>query len=169
MDALDAILTRRSIRKYKKDPVDEQAITTLLAAAMSAPSANNQQPWRFVVITDRKTLDALTTVHPYADALKQAPLAVLICGDTERLPSEGFWEQDCAAATENLLVAATALGLGTVWLGCHPRVDRVTGIQRLLGIPKTVVPLSLVAVGVANEKKPKADRYDQRKIHNNRW
>jgi nitroreductase len=169
MDAVGAILTRRSIRKFKKDPVDGMSIKTLLAAAMSAPSARNQQPWRFVVITDREILDGLTTVHPYANPLKEAPLAVLICGDTEGLPSEGFWEQDCAAATQNLLIAANALGLGAVWLGCHPRADRVRGIQKLLGIARTVVPLSLIAVGRSNEVKAEEDRYDEKKIHYNRW
>jgi nitroreductase len=169
MDALEAILTRRSIRKYRKDPVDEESIRVLLTAAMSAPSARNQQPWRFVVIREREMLVALTNVHPYAGPLKEAACAVLICGDTKALPSEGFWEQDCAAATENLLVAATALGLGTVWLGCHPREDRVRGIQELLGIPKAVVPLSLIAVGHPDEAKPKTDRYDRKKVHYNRW
>ena len=169
MDALEAISRRRSIRKFTNDPVDEGSVRTLLAAAMSAPSANNQQPWRFVVVTDRETLVALTAVHPYSTPLKEAALAVLICGDTEKLPSAGFWEQDCAAATENLLIAATALGLGSVWLGCHPREDRVKGIQRVLGVPETVIPLALVAVGHPNEEKPKADRYDPEKVHYGRW
>ena len=169
MDALDAIVTRKSIRKYKKDPVDEKTIKTLLTAAMSAPSAGNQQCWRFVVVTDRPTLEALATVHPYANPLKEAPLAVLVCGELETELHSGFWEQDCAAATQNLLVAATALGLGSVWLGCHPRAERVKGIQKLLGIPKTVVPLSLVALGRSNEVKAREDRYDEKKIHYNRW
>jgi nitroreductase len=149
--------------------VDEKSIRTLLTAAMSAPSAGNQQCWRFVVITDRPTLDALTTVHPYANALKEAPLAVLVCADLDNETRSGFWPQDCAAATENLLVAANALGLGTVWLGCHPREDRVRGIQKLLGIPERVVPLSLVAVGRPNEAKATEDRYDEKKVHYNRW
>jgi nitroreductase len=169
MDALEAILTRRSIRKFKDDPVSDNSIRMLLAAAMSAPSARNQQSWRFVVITDRETLVALTTVHPYAGPLKEAPLAILICGDTRDLKSEGFWVQDCAAATENLLTAATALDLGAVWLGCHPRQERVTGIQKLLGIPEKVIPLSLIAVGYPEEEKPREDRYDREKVHYNRW
>ncbi|MBN2224610.1 MAG: nitroreductase family protein [Deltaproteobacteria bacterium] len=169
MDALEAILTRRSIRKYKNDPVDEVTIRMLLAAAMSAPSARNQQCWRFVVVTDRPTLEALATVHPYAKTLKEEPLAVLVCGDLDAEQTPDFWVQDCAAATQNLLVAANALGLGTVWLGCHPRADRVRGIQELLGIPKTVVPLSLVAVGRSDEVKGTEDRYDEKKVHYDRW
>jgi len=169
MDTLEAISRRRSIRRFTNDPVDEGTVRTLLAAAMSAPSANNQQPWRFVVVKDRETLVELTTVHPYSTPLKEAALAVLICGDTEKLTSAGFWEQDCAAATENLLVAATALGLGSVWLGCHPREDRVKGIQKVLGIPETVIPLALVAIGHPKEEKSKADRYDPAKVHHDRW
>ena len=169
MDALEAILTRRSIRKFKKDPVDEATIRKLLEAAMSAPSARNQQPWRFVVITDRETLIDLTTVHAYAKAVKEAPLAILVCGDLGAEQSAGFWVQDCAAATENILIAANALGLGTVWQGCHPREERVEGIQKLLGIPKTVVPLALVAVGHPDEEKPREDRYDETNIHYDRW
>jgi nitroreductase len=169
MDALDAILARRSIRKFKKDPVDEGTITKLLSAAMCAPSAGNQQCWRFVVVTDRPILDALVAVHPYASPLREAPLAILVCGDQDTELQSGFWEQDCAAATENLLLAATALELGTVWLGCHPRADRVKGIQKVLGIPKTIIPLSLVAVGRSNEVKAKEDRYDEKKVHYNRW
>jgi nitroreductase len=169
MDAMDAILTRRSIRRFKTDPVDEKTIKALLTAAMSAPSAGNQQCWRFVVITERPTLDALTTIHPYANPLKEAPLAILVCGDMDTELRSGFWEQDCAAATENLLVAATAMGLGSVWLGCHPRADRVKGIQKLLGIPKTIIPLSLIGVGRSNEVKAREDRFDEKKVHYNRW
>jgi nitroreductase len=169
MDALEAIFTRRSIRKFKEDPVDAGTVKKLLSAAMSAPSAQNQQPWRFVVVTDRALLADLTTVHPYAKALAEAPLAILVCGDLGAERSAGFWVQDCAAATENLLIAAAALGLGAVWQGCYPREDRVRGIQKLLGIPESVVPLSLVAVGYPNETRPREDRYDEAKVHRNRW
>jgi nitroreductase len=169
MDALDAILTRRSIRKFKKDPVDEGTIKQLLSAAMSAPSARNQQAWCFIVVTDRKVLNDLVTVHPYAKAVKEAPLAILVCGDLGAEQSPGFWVQDCAAATENILIAANALGLGTVWQGCYPREERVRGIQKLLGIPESVVPLSLIAVGRPDEKKAREDRYDEAKVHRDRW
>ncbi len=169
MDALDAILTRRSVRKFKKDPVDDKQIKTLLTAAMSAPSAGDQRCWRFVVVTDRETLDGLREYHPYADPVLQAPLAIVVCGDTDMELHADFWEQDCAAATENILIAANALGLGAVWLGCHPRADRVKGIQRHLGIPKRVIPLSLIAIGYSNEVKVREDRYDGKKIHRDRW
>jgi nitroreductase len=169
MDSLDAIMTRRSIRKYKSDPVDEKTVRTLLSAAMSAPSAQNQQCWRFVVVDERKTLNELAVVHPYAKALKEAPLAIVVCGDLDAQKTPDFWVQDCAAATENILVAAAGLGLGTVWLGCHPRADRVRGIQEVLGIPETVVPLSLIAVGRPNETKAREDRFDAAKVHRNGW
>ena len=169
-EGLDAILARRSIRKYTAQPVSEEAVRALLDAAMAAPSANNQQPWHFVVIRDRKTLDAISTVHPHAKMIREAPVAILICADTSVEPTPvGYWIQDCSAATENVLVGAQALGLGAVWLGVHPRQERVDGIRRLLGIPEHVVPLSLVPVGHPAETKPPAGRYLESRVHRDRW
>ena len=116
MDAMDAILGRRSIRGYTTRKIDPPLIEKLLRAAMAAPSAGNQQPWRFVVIDDRAVLDAIPKLHPYAEMLKAAPLAIAVCGQVEGLKHADYWVQDCAAATQNLLVAAHALGLGAVWL-----------------------------------------------------
>ena len=120
MDAMTTIMTRRSIRAYEAEPVSPELVETLLRAAMAAPSAGNQQPWRFVVIAERATLDRLAATSPYAGPLLRASLAVVVCGETlgERHP--GYWVEDCSAAMENLLLAAHALGLGAVWLGYHP-------------------------------------------------
>jgi len=166
---LDMILSRRSIRAYTPEPVTEEQIEQLLRAAMSAPSANNEQPWQFVVIDDRALLDIIPDdVHPYSQMLKEAPLAILICGEPRRQHHAGFWEQDCAAATENLLLAAHALGLGAVWLGVHPREKRVEGLRRLLRLPDDLIPFALIAVGHPAEKKPPADRYDPARVRRNR-
>jgi nitroreductase len=169
MEAMEAILGRRSIRRYDGRPVTEGQIEQILRAAMSAPSANNEQPWHFVVVTDRRTLDRIPTIHPYADMLKEAPLAILICGDTTLEKSPGYWVVDCAAATQNLLVAAYALGLGTVWLGVYPRQQRMSDIAQLLRLPDHIKPLALVAVGHPAEKKPANNRYDPLRVHRDLW
>jgi nitroreductase len=128
MDAIEAILGRRSIRSYTDKPVAKETVQQLLEAAMAAPSAGNQQPWHFVVVDDRALLEKITTVHPYAQMAKSAQLGILVCGDLSLEMHQGYWVQDCAAATENLLVAAHALGLGAVWTGVHPRSER-EGLQ----------------------------------------
>jgi len=163
MDALEAIFTRRSIRKFKTDPVAPDLVEILLKAAMQAPSANNLQPWHFIVITRREILDRIPTIHPYAAMLKQAPLAILVCGDRNLQPMEGYWVQDCSAATQNLLLAAHALGLGAVWLGVYPREDRIRGIRDLLHVPDEKAPLSLIAVGWPDEPKGRVNRFNPEK------
>ncbi len=169
MDTIKAILTRRSVRKYTAEPVTESNIKTMLCAAMSAPSAGNQQPWCFVVITERKTLDAIPDVHPYSSMLLQAPLAILICGDMQVEKHEGFWVQDCAAATQNLLLAARALDLGAVWLGVHPREEREKGLRDLLKLPQHIIPFALVAIGHAAVEQMQIDRYNEGCIYYNSW
>lgn len=169
MDAMEAILGRRSIRKYSEKAVPEDLVHELLTAAMAAPSAGNQQPWQFIVIDERRLLNAITEFHPYADALKQAPIAITVCGDMTLQKWEGFWVQDCSAAIENLLVAAHAKGLGTVWLGVHPIGDRASGLRNLLRLPDTIVPLAVIALGYPAEHKEPANRYDSSRIHRNGW
>ncbi len=169
VDAIEAILSRRSIRKYRSESVSADAVTTILQCAMAAPSAVDQQPWRFVLINEREVLDGCARIHPYAQMLKQASLAVLVCGDTSSLASPGYWPQDCAASTQNMLLAAHALGLGTCWCGVYPNEQRVAAFRKFLGIPDHVVPFSIVAVGHASEAKPPADRYDESLVHINRW
>ena len=169
MEAMDAILSRRSIRKYTEQPVPDEAVEELLKAAMSAPSAGNQQPWQFVVINDRGILDEIPKYHPYSAMLKEASVAILICGDVNSEKHKGYWVQDCSAATQNLLVAAQAKGLGAVWLGVYPREDRVAGIRKVLGLPEQIVPLSLIPVGYKGEEKPPANRYDASRVHHNGW
>ncbi|APC08377.1 nitroreductase family protein [Neomoorella thermoacetica] len=166
---LKSILARRSIRRYTGEPVATGDIKELLEAAMSAPSAGNEQPWHFVVITDRRILDEIPKVHPYSQMLKEAPAAILVCGDLQRQKHKGYWVQDCAAATENILLAAHAKGLGTVWLGVYPREERVAGLQKLLGLPEHIIPLSLIAVGHPAENKPPANRFDPSRVHLDRW
>ena len=166
---MDAILKRRSIRKYTGEPVPENALKDLLEAAMAAPSAGNEQPWHFIVIKDRAILDQIPRVHPYSQMIKQAPVAILVCGDLNLAAHGEMWVQDCAAATENLLIAVQARGLGAVWLGVYPREERMDGLRKLLRIPENVVPFSLIPVGYPAERKPPASRYKESRVHYNRW
>jgi nitroreductase len=169
MDALEAIMTRRSIRSYEDRPVSEEDLETLLRAAMAAPSARNEQPWHFVVARDPAVKDRIPDYHPYAACVLKAPLAVLVCADLEQESLRDYWEQNCAAAVENLLVAARALGLGTVWLGVHPREERVAGMRELFRLPDEIMPFCVVAVGYPAEDPGPADRYQPSRVHYDRW
>jgi nitroreductase len=169
MEAYETILTRRSVRAYIDQPVSDEMIHKLLVAAMSAPSAGNGQPWHFGVITERSVLNSLAELLPFGKMLQQAPLAIAVCGETKGQPFDGYWVQDCSAATENLLLAAHALGLGAVWLGVYPREDRVAGVRGLLGIPEPVTPLCVVSVGYPVEPGGATDRYRAERVHRERW
>ncbi len=166
---MKAIFARRSIRKYKSKPVERDKVEKLLAAAMAAPSAGNGQPWHFVVIDERDTLNRITEFHQYSQMLKEAPLAVVVCGDTGNERYSGFWVQDCAAATQNILLEAYELGLGTVWLGVYPNESHISNMRNLLNLPEEVFPLAIVAVGYPDEQKEPADRYTSEKVHWNGW
>jgi len=169
MELFEGILTRRSIRRYTNEKVSDDLIKKLLEAGMAAPSAGNQQAWHFVVINEHQILDEIPKFHPYSQMLKQAPIAILVCGNIKEETHKGYWIQDCSAATQNILLAAHGLGLGAVWLGVHPRKDRVDGIRKLLNLPDHIAPLSLISIGYPAEKKPKSERYDEAKISYNGW
>ena len=165
---MDVILSRRSIRKYTSQPVAKELVKELLECAMSAPSAHNRQPWQFVVIDDRSIMDAIPKFHPYSKMLAEAPVAILVCGD-EHAATDAFRVQDCAAATENILIGAHARGLGAVWLGVYPKEDLVAGIRRMVNTPEHIVPFALVSVGYPAEQKPPSNRYDGSRVHWNKW
>jgi len=169
METLEAIFTRRSIRSYTGQPVAPEHVELLLRAAMAAPSAGNQQAWEFVVVDDRHVLDAIPTVHPYAAMCSEAALVIAVCADVTRERYQGFWIQDCCAATQNLLLAAHDLGLGAVWLGIDPGGDRSRAIADLLQLPPAVQPLSLVAVGHPRQTREPEDRFQPARIHHNRF
>lgn len=163
------IFERRSIRKYTDKKMPPEVLEKLLRAAMAAPTANNQQDWEFLVIDDRKLLDSVPDFHPYSQMLKQAPAAIAVCADTNQEYNAGYWVQDCAAATQNILLEAQHLGLGACWLGIYPRQQRVDGLKKLLQLPENIMPLSLIAVGYPAEEKSPVDRFDKSKIHINKW
>ena len=169
MDAIEAILSRRSIRKYKKKPVSDELVKKLLEVGMSAPSAGNEQPWHFIILDDPHILSQIPTFHNHAQMLKDASLAILICSDMNLDKHNGMWVQDCSAATENILIAITAQKLGAVWLGIYPREERIEGLRKLLEIPEHIIPFSLISIGHPAEKTPKEKRYDESRIHHNKW
>ena len=163
---IDLIKGRRSIRKYTPEPVSEAEVRELLEAAMAAPSANNSQPWQFVVVRDKETKALLARTHRWSGMIAQAPLAIAVCGEKSR---SHYWVQDTSAATENLLLAAAALGLGAVWIGIHPDSEREAKVREALGIPERVGVLCLIAVGRPAEHKPPRYNYSEARIHHDRW
>lgn len=169
METMEAILTRRSVRRFTPAPVTAGQVETLLRAAMSAPSSSNAQPWHFVVISSRAMLDDLAEIHPSGPVLRAAPLAILVCADERAEKNPGRWMLDCSAAMQNLLLAAHALDLGAVWLAVWPNPERVAGVCRLLDLPENIRPLALAAAGHPAETPPAADRYDPARVHNERW
>ncbi len=163
---LSAIYARHSVRSYTKRAVSDEELHELLEAAMAAPSANNRQPWHFVVVRNRSTLDELAAVHPYGKMLAKAPLAIVVCGD----PSvSGWWVQDCSAATENILVAAAGIGLGAVWIGCHSRPEREAAVRRVLAIPESIGVLSTISIGEPERPAEARTRYDAERVRLDRW
>ena len=162
--ALDTIFSRKSVREYTNAPVEKEKLLTLVKAGMAAPTARNLQPWSFIIIDNPKLL------RPHAEVwglnmLKQAMAAIIVCGKKDEL----FWQQDCSAATENILLAAEYLGLGAVWCAGFPREDRVEIFTKNFNIPEDYLPLSLVAIGYPAGETPVKDKYKEEKIHWNRW
>jgi nitroreductase len=169
METLKAIHTRRSIRKFTADPVSDADIRELLAAAMAAPSAGNEQPWQFVVVTDRALLAEVPKIHPYAAMASSAPLAILVRGDLSLEKYGGLWVQDCSAATENLLLAAHDRGLGAVWTAVYPDEGRVKAFRKLFGLPERITPFAFVVIGRPAQEPRHEDRYLEDRVHRNGW
>lgn len=164
---MEAIMMRRSIRKYSDRPVEAEKIDKLLRAAMQAPSAGNQQPWEFIVVQDKETLAALSGVSPYAKLIASAPLAVIMLANDQRLQAGAYWEQDMSAATENLLLEAVNQNLGGVWLGVAPLEERMSFVSEVFGLEKGLMPFAIVALGypAESQKNSFTDRYDPSRIH----
>lgn len=161
MNSLDFIFQRRSIRKFTDAAVEDEVLEQLLRAAMAAPSAMNTKPWRFIVVREPDRLERLRGVMPFAKM--KAAAAISVCADLRgprNLVTGKFWQQDCSAATQNLLLAATALGLGAVWCGVAPMASLQKAVSSILELPAGVVPLNLVMLGYPAEEKPARTQYD---------
>ena len=166
METIEAITTRRSVRSFLDDDVSSDLIDKLISAAMLAPSAGNQQPWHFIVIRDGARRAAVPFFHPYCKMITQAPVAILVCGDPEGKKWPDFWVQDCSAAVQNLLLAARAEGLGTVWTGVYPMEERMKGCRETFVIPEHILPFALIPIGWPKDNSFKqVDRFKPELIH----
>lgn len=165
---LDIIYSRRSVRKYKNTPVEKEKLNEVLKAAMYAPSACNKQPWHYILCTDRQVINKVRSIHPYASMLDSAPACIIVCGDSELEYADGSYVQDCAASTQNILLAAKSLGLDTCWLGIYP-TELEPKFSELFKLPDTIKPFCAIAIGYGDEQKQKPDRFDENKIHYNKW
>lgn len=171
-EAIKNIMTRTSIRKYTDQPVSKADIETMLRAGMAAPTAVNKQPWHFVVVTDREQLNALATANRGTGMAAKAPLAIIVCGDMQKTLSgvgQGFWVQDCSAATENILLAANALGLGAVWTGLYPNEERAKAVRDIVKAPENIVPLCAIVIGHPAENPAPKDKWKPENVSYNNF
>ena len=169
MNTIDAIYTRRSIRKYKSDKLSPEIIDKLIRAGMQAPTAGNQRPWHFLVVDNTDLILQLPLVHPYAQMVREAPTIILVCGDLNEEKHVGFWDQDCGASTMCMCLAAHDLGIASCWLGVHPRQDRIDGIRDIFKLPANIIPYSVVVVGYPDEELELVDRFLPDRIHYGKW
>ena len=168
---MNEVLRRRSIRKYTDEQVSDEQLREILKAGMAAPSCKASCEWIFIIMRNREDFDAIMENHGYAHALKTASAAVLVCADLDRElePGEGWWIQDCSAAVENMLIQATDMGIGSLWLGIHPRKNRIEFIKELCSLPEHVEPLALVALGMPQKEKAPADRFLEDQVFDGRF
>ncbi len=169
MDVLEAIFTRRSIRKYSEGNITQDQLMTIIKAGCFAPSAHNRQPWHFVVIKDKEKLQAIAGVHTYGKMLPGADICIVVCGDKQRQPETGFLIEDCSAAIQNMLLAAHGLGLGSVWCGLYPVTHLTKEMKKLLSLPSSVIPVGLISLGLKGEERTVQDRFDESKVHYEKW
>ncbi len=173
MDCLEMIYTRRSIRSYSDKEISNENLMKILKAAMQAPSAGNEQPWHFIVVRNKETLKKMSEAFTFGQMLPNASAAIVVCFDPKlsRYPFE-MLVQDCSAATQNILLAARMLGIGSVWLGVYPRKERIEKLREILGIPEDIVVLSVVSLGYPkseDEFYEAKDRFKEERIHYERW
>ena len=174
MNTLEAIFTRRSVRKFDGRAIEPDTLHTLLSAAMSGPCCVNARDWSFLVVTDRETLGKMADANGRpAEPLRNAAAGILVCGDLDRAFrfAKDYWVIDGAIAAQNICLAAQELGLGAVWLGTWPQMDRVEAQQKLFGLPETIVPHSIIALGYpeADLTAPRKSRYEDDRVHFNQW
>jgi nitroreductase len=170
MELYQGLITRRSIRKYTREIIEEDNIIAIIKAGMYAPSARNRRPWHFIVIDDRKVMNKIMEVHPYSSMLAEASHAIVVCGDEKMQNGPGYYKLDCSAATQNILLAAHSMGFGAVWLGVEPREERINAISLILELPPYVHPLSIISIGVPVKSPVEIpDRFEREKIRKNKW
>ena len=169
-NAIETIMTRTSIRSFTDKAVSADTVEMLLRAGMAAPTAVNKQPWHFVVINDRAVLDEIGGNGRQSQMWHESPLAIVVCGNMEKAlegPAQAFWVQDCSAATENILLAAHALGLGAVWTGCYPMEERMANVSQVLNLPENIIPLCVIVMGYPNEQPAPKDKWKPENVSYN--
>ncbi len=168
---LDFIFTRRSIRKFTGEKVKDEQLKLILTAGMAAPSANNQQPWEFIIVDDRGIMEQIMKAHPYSQMLSSASHCIVVAANLKKslYKDLDWWVQDCAAATENILLAVNALGLGAVWVGVYPKQERVEVMRKIFSMPGETVPFSIIPIGYPAESKPPKKDYQASLVHKNKW
>ncbi|MDR0415439.1 MAG: nitroreductase family protein [Prevotellaceae bacterium] len=167
---IENIHSRKSVRKYVVDrPVSKEDLRTLVKAGMAAPSAKNVQPWAFVALSERATLDRLADELPYAKMLKSAPSAIVVCGRLDKDASGDFWPLDCSAATQNILLAAEAMGLGAVWTAAYPYKDRMEAVVAAVDLPPHIVPLCVIPVGYPGGNETPKDKWKEENLKWEKW
>lgn len=167
------IFKRTSVRKYSKEPISPEKVEMLLKAAMAAPSARNMQPWEFIVVQDKEILNKISEMGTFAHMVKEAPLAIIVCADKEKeiplMSGKNYWIQDCSAATENIMLEATDLGLGSVWIGTFPKEEMVKPLTELFILPKNIVPVTTIAIGYPEGENLPKNKFNKEKIHYDKW
>ena len=169
---LEIIHQRKSVRNYTKTKVSKEQLETLIRAGMAAPSAVNKQPWAFIAINDRLILDKLGDGLPYAKMLKKASAAIVVCGDLGKALDgweQEFWIQDCSASTQNILLAAESMGLGTVWTAAYPAEDRMSTVKDILELPEHIIPLNVIPIGFPGGMVKPKDKWTAENLHWNKW
>lgn len=169
MDVIEAINTRRSIRKFTGEIISDEELKVILKAGFQAPSAHNFQPRDYVVVRDKEIIDKIADFHPYAKMLPKAGCGIVVCGDSQKQPQMGFLVADCSAAIQNMLLAAHGLGLGAVWCGIYCDEKLVKNMSEVLKLPEKIIPIGMVVVGKKAVDKEAVDRYDESKVHYDRW
>ncbi len=170
-NTVKTILERKSVRSFENKSIGKDQLELILKAGMAAPSARNLQPWAFIVVTDRDVLNTLADRLPYAKMLFEASAAIVVCGVPEKAGDspEGYWVQDCSAATQNILLAIESMGLGAVWTGVYPRSDRVDVVRDVLSIPKNVFPLNVIPIGYPKDENRPKDKFKPENIRWEKW
>lgn len=169
LNIFEAIYTRRSIRKFTGKVISDKELKSVLKAGFYAPSAENKQPWHFIIIKDKETLESISKIRPGSKMLLDAGCGIIVCGDNEKQKQTGFLIEDCSAAIQNILLAAHGLGLGAVWCGLYPLAQFTKGIKNVFKLPSHIIPVGMVVIGYPDDDKDVVYRFDEAKIHSEKW
>ena len=166
---MKAIFERRSVRKFKRCEVTDETINYLIKTAMNAPNAGHQEPWEFIVLKSEEMKNAMNAVHGYGDMLNTVDAAIVVCINKERIKWDGYWQLDTGTAVENMMIAATDMGLSTLWLELFPVEEKMEKAKEILGLPENVIPMVLMPIGDTDEKEHRELRFKEEYIHRERW